>query len=103
MEPRTLEFDFGTSQPKMPFIFFVQQAPNDYTIRSIKINCNVTDDKLKCFTEIGYDPNKMFRAPFTPNIDTMINVSKGQLLRVIISVKEFVPQGVNGRASIAVS
>ena len=96
MEPRTLTFEFGTSQPKMPFIGFIQEAPENYTIKKITLNCpNI--NSLKCHTEIGEDAQKMSKQAFNSGAEINRAVRLGQAVRVVIQATQFVPEGIKGQ------
>jgi len=103
MQPRTLQIEnFGTSQPKMPFIAAMQEAPEDYVIKKVTLSCN-KQEVLKCHTEIGYEPDKMEKRPFTPGVEINHNVKKGQLARIVIQASVFVPEGVKGNATVEIA
>ena len=96
MEPRTLTFEFGTSQPKMPFIGFIQEAPENYTIKKITVICP-NSNLLKCHTEIGEDPQKMDKQTFVSGAEINRSVRLGQSVRVVIQATQFVPEGIKGQ------
>lgn len=102
MEPRTVTFEFGTSQPKMPFMGTLDAAPESYTVKKITVNCP-KQEMLKFHTEIGADPKKLERQTFISGADINRPVNLGQYLRVVVQVSQFIPEGIKGIINIEIA
>jgi len=86
----------------MPFVGALQEAPENYTIKKITLNCP-NQELVKCHTEIGTDLKKMERQTVNSGVELNRPVSMGQILRVVVQVKQFVPEGIKGTVAIEVA